>query len=316
MRYYSVKRRIYILLVLLLGFLSIKAQYAPSFSHYYEMEPSFNPAAAGKQPKLNIAAAYAFDMAGFEHHPRTMYAGADMPVSFLNTYHGLGLQFMNDQIGLFTHQTIGLQYSLKKRLWKGMLGLGVQVGLLNEGFDGSKVDVEDSGDPALATSDVDGNGVDIGVGFYYSNGPWYFGLSALHLNSPKIELGETSELQIDPTYYLTCGYNIKLRNPFLTIKPSMLVKYDGESWRGDVTCRLVYTTDKKAFYGGVTYSPTNSVTFLIGGKIRGVTLGYSYELYTSALEPGDGSHELCIGYQMDVNLGKKGKNKHKSVRIL
>jgi len=42
----------------------VKAQYDPSFSHYFDMETSFNPAAAGKQPKINVTAAYALDMAG------------------------------------------------------------------------------------------------------------------------------------------------------------------------------------------------------------------------------------------------------------
>lgn len=294
----------------------VKAQYDPSFSHYYDLEASFNPASVGKEQRLNVAAAYALDMAGFENNPQTMYASADMPVYFLRNRHGVGVQFMKDQIGLFTHQRLAVQYSLKKRLLKGMLGIGVQLGILNEGFDGTKVDVEDSGDPAFATTDVNGNGLDVGLGLYYVHGPWFVGTSVLHVNSPKIEMGETNELQVDPTYYLTGGYNIRLRNPFLTIKPSMLLKYDGATWRGDLTCRLVYATDKKTLYGGVACSPTNSVTFLIGGKIYGIMLGYGYELYTSALEPGNGSHELYIGYQTDINFVKKGRNKHKSVRIL
>ena len=69
-------------------------------------------------------------------------------------------------------------------------------------------------------------------------------------------------------------------------------------------------------YAGLTYSPTTSVTVLIGGRVHGVTLGYSYECYTSAISPGNGSHELFIGYQMDLNMTKKGKNLHKSVIIL
>lgn len=94
------------------------------------------------------------------------------------------------------------------------------------------------------------------------------------------------------------------------------MKYDGTVWRGDITCRLVYTHEKKMLYGGVSYSPTNSVTALLGGRIHGVVLGYSYEFYTSAISLGNGSHELFVGYQTDINLVKKGKNKHKSVRIL
>ena len=121
---------------------------------------------------------------------------------------------------------------------------------------------------------------------------------------------------MDATYYLTGGCNIKLRSPFLTIKPSFLVRTDGVAYRGDITTRLVYTHEKKMMYVGAGYSPTNSVTVLVGGNVHGIVMGYSYEMYTSAINPGNGSHELFIGYQMDLNLQKKGRNLHKSVRIL
>ncbi len=293
-----------------------QAQYDVSFSHYFDMEPSFNAASVGKQSKINVAVDYAMDMAGFKHNPQTMYAGGDMPLYFMKTYHGVGVQFMNDKLGLFTHQRLMLQYALKLKLFKGTLSAGVTAGLLSETFDGTKVDVEDSSDPALTSSKLDGNGLDLGVGLYYTHGQWYAGVSAQHLNSPTIHLGERNELNIDPTYYLTGGYNIRLRNPFLTIKPSFLVRTDGVAYRGDITGRLVYTNEKKMMYAGLSYSPTNSVTFLIGGNVHGVKLGYSYEMYTSAINPGNGSHELFVGYQIDINLTKKGRNLHKSVRIL
>lgn len=280
------------------------------------MEPSFNAAAVGKQSKLNITAAYAMDFVGFENNPQTMYAAADLPFYFLKGLHGAGLQFMNDKIGLFSHQRLTLQYAYKHKLFGGTISGGLSVGLLSESFDGTKLDAGEAGDPALPNTKVEGSGFDLGVGLYYMRGPWYVGVSAQHLNAPLVELGETNELQIDPTYYLTGGYNIKLRNPFLTIKPSALVRTDGVAWRADITGRLIYTNDKKMMYGGVGYSPTNSVTFMFGGMFHGVMLGYSYEFYTSAISPGNGSHELFIGYQMDLNLIKKGKNKHKSVRIL
>lgn len=100
------------------------------------------------------------------------------------------------------------------------------------------------------------------------------------------------------------------------MKPSALVKYDGVAWRGDVSCRLVYTHEKKMLYGGVSYSPTNSVTGLIGGSFHGVVLGYSYEFYTSAISPGNGSHELFVGYQTDINLVKKEETSTKRKNII
>lgn len=294
----------------------VKAQYDPSFSHYFDMETSFNPAAAGKQPKINVTAAYALDMAGFEHNPQTAYAAADMPFYALKNYHGVGLQFMNDKLGLFVHTRLAAQYAYKFRLFGGQMSAGLQAGLISEKFDGSRADLGDSSDPAFSSSQLSGNVVDLGAGIYYTLKEFYAGLSVQHVTAPLVSLGETKELQIDRTYYLSGGYNIKLRNPFLTIKPSMLVKTDWVGWRADVTGRLVYTHDDKLLYGGLSYSPTNSVTMLLGGSFHGIVLGYSYEFYTSGLNPGNGSHELFVGYQHDINLVKKGKNKHKSVRIL
>ena len=88
------------------------------------------------------------------------------------------------------------------------------------------------------------------------------------------------------------------------------------SWRGDVTGRLTYKHDEKMMYLGVTYSPKTSVTALIGGQFHGIVVGYSYEFYTSGISAINGSHELFIGYQQDITLVKKGRNRHQSVRIL
>ena len=305
-----------ILLALLLISIEMRGQYDASFAHYWAMETSFNPAAVGKQSKINVTGAYNISMAGFENNPQTMYAAADMPFYFLKSYHGAGVQFMNDQLGLFKHQKLAVQYAPKFKLFGGVASIGLQLGMLSESFDGSDLDLEDSSDPAFTTSEVNGNSVDIGVGIYYTHGQWYAGLSAQHVTAPLISLGETNEWQIDRTYYLTGGYNITLRNPFLSIKPSVLVRTDMTAWRADITGRLVYAHDEKLLYGGATYSPSTSFTLMVGGSFHGFVLGYSYEVYTTAISMANGSHELFFGYQHDISLVKKGKNKHKSVRIL
>ena len=309
-------KRVIIVGLLLLSALATNAQYDVSFGHYWAMEPSFNPAAVGKDAKLNFTGAYAIQLAGFEHNPNTMYAAADMPFYALRSYHGVGIQFINDAIGLFSHKRIGLQYAYQPELFGGRLGLGVNLSMLNEKFDGSKLDIDDTKDPLFTTSPVNGSGFDVGLGLYYCRADWYAGFSIMHLNSPHVELGDKNELDISATYYLTGGYNIQLNHPFLSVQTSVLGRTDGVAYRADVSGRLVYSHEKRYLYGGLSYSPTNSVTVQLGGIIRGVRLGYSYEIYTSSISFGNGSHELFIGYQTDINLHKKGRNLHKSVRIL
>ena len=311
-------RHFSLLVVLLLATVQgARAQYDASFSHYWAMEPSYNPAAAGKESKLNVAAAYNMTLVGFTHNPKTIYAAADMPFYLVGAYHGVGLQLLNDQIGLFKHQKLALQYAYKHKLLGGVISVGIQAGILSENFDGSGVDTEEDGDPAFAKAEVTGTGFDLGAGLYYTHRRgWYVGLSSQHLTAPTVELGETNELSVSRTYYFTGGYNIKLRNPFLTIHTSVLGRTDGVAYRGDITARLRYSHEKRVMYAGVSYSPTNSVSLLLGGVVQGISIGYCYEAYTSAINIGNGSHELLIGYQTDINLFKKGRNKHQSVRIL
>ena len=112
------------------------------------------------------------------------------------------------------------------------------------------------------------------------------------------------------------GCNIKLKNSLLSVQPSFLVQSDLDEWREDVQCKLAYENGDKKFYGGVGYSLDTSVTFLLGGVFHGIGLGYSYQLYTGGVGLINGSHEVVLGYRTDLDLFKKGRNKHKSVRWL
>lgn len=100
------------------------------------------------------------------------------------------------------------------------------------------------------------------------------------------------------------------------MQPSLFVQSDLQSWREDVQCKLTYEYEKRKFYCGVGYSPNTSVTALIGGYFHGIKLGYSYQMYTGGVGLENGSHEIVLSYQTDLDLFKKGRNRHKSVRFL
>ncbi|MBO7052660.1 MAG: PorP/SprF family type IX secretion system membrane protein [Prevotella sp.] len=293
------------------------AQYDAYFSHYFDMQTAYNPAAAGKESKINVTGAYAMALSGFENAPTTAYISGDMPFYFINNVHGVGLQLWSDKTGLHTRQTIDAQYALRKQLGGGWLSVGVQAGLLNMKFEGSKVDVIDTDDPVFKTkSDVDGNALDLGVGLLYQRANWYVGVSGQHVTSPQVKLGEVYKYDVAATWYLHGGVDFQLRHPLFKVSTSAIVRTDGVTYRGDVTGRLIYTYDNRMFYGGVTYSPTNSVTALLGANFHGVVVGYSYEFYTNGIDLKNGTHELFVGYQTDIELTKKGKNRHQTTRTL
>ena len=304
-------------LLVWLPLVAVRAQWDVQFSDYTALRSFYNPAVSGTDGLLNVNAAYSMQMVGYDGAPGTMYVGADVPVYFLSPRHGVGLSFLNDQIGMFSTTKISLQYAYNVKLGKkGRLAVGVQGGLLEEKIDPSGVELEDNSDPAFPSSSQNGNKVDLGAGLYYYHPRVWLGLSGQHLLAPTILIGETNEVSISRMYYLMGGCNIKIKNSFLSVQPSFLVQTDLDTWREDVQCRLAYEYEGKKFYGGVGYSPNTSVTFLVGGVFHGVSLGYNYQMYTSGIGMINGSHELVLGYQTDLDLFKKGRNRHKSVRWL
>ena len=52
------------------------------------------------------------------------------------------------------------------------------------------------------------------------------------------------------------------------------------------------------------------------GKVIGNGINLAYPEHPHAQHIYNGTHEIHIGYQMELNLTKKGKNKHQSVRWL
>lgn len=304
-----------LLLLCLLG-PGIRAQQAPAFAHYWDLLPQFNPGAVGNSDQLSIVAAYQTHATGFEDAGGTMYAGADMPFVLGRTRHGVGLSFQKDDIGLFAHQRFSLQYAYHQKLFGGLLGIGVEVDMLNEKVDGSKADLGDANDPAFPSSEMSGSKFDVSVGLYYRRGPLEAGISAQHLTAPTVLLGETNEIEVKSLYNFVASYNIKTKNPLFNIVPSAMLRYDGTDFRADVTARLLYHKEKKRLYGGLSYSPMHSVTAFVGGRFHGVDISYSYEANTEGIGMESGQHEVTIGYSLDLNLAKRGKNLHRSVRYL
>ena len=309
-------RKIILTLFAMFAAVIARAQFDTHFTHYWALQGYYNPAVAGLSGRLNMYGTYAMQMAGYTNAPTTMLIGADMALPTEKKNQAVSANIYNESIGLFTNQRLFAGYAYHFDLWEGRMGMGISAGSLEQKFDGSKVDAEESNDAAFPTSEVDGMGLDLTAGVHYTHRLFYAGFSAMHLTAPTIELGETNEIDIDRTYYFSGGGNIQLKNPLLSIQPSLQLMTDLQAWRADFTVRGTYTYDEKRYYAGLTYSPMTSVAVLLGGEINSVSFGYAYEIFTSGVGLIYGSHDLYVGYVMDVDLFKKGRNKHKSIRIL
>lgn len=314
------RRPLLFTIVLLLTCVSLtQAQYDVRLSQYFQAKPYYNPASVGATEDLNILALARMEWVGIDGAPLSFFAMADMPLTLGKTQHGVGVVLLTESIGLFQNTHVGLQYAYKQKLFGGTISGGFQIGLVNQSFDGSKVEMVESEyhqqtDEAIPTSQVSGMGFDMNFGLFYTHKKFYAGIGMAHLIEPELQLGENAYSYIGRTYNFMGGYNIQLPNPLFELQPSVFLLTDLQSFHTDITARLEYN---KMFNGGVSYRVNESVGILFGVKIGRFQAGYAYDFPITALgQATSGSHELCVRYSLKLKKTKTGKNRHKSVRIL
>lgn len=294
----------------------VSAQQDALYQQYWKVETQWCPAAVGRTPQLAVNAALQSHAMGFEDAGMTMFAGADMAFQLGKTRHGVGAFFYNDQFGLFNQMSFTAQYAYHFKMAGGVFSLGLEADLLSDEIKGSKADLEDGGDPAFPTTDLTGTGFDAAIGLYYQRKALGLGLSVKNALAPTVLIGETNKFKRKRLYNLSSEYNIKLKSPLYSVTPSVMFRTDLAEYRADLTCRVQYEYEKRRMYGGVNYAPMHSVALFFGGTLHGMDICYSYEANTEGIGMLSGQHEVTIAYRMDLDLGKKGRNLHKSVRWL
>ncbi len=303
------------------------AQTDTQLSQYWTMPTYYNPAATGNIDFIHIRSGARLQWVGIPNAPQSFLVGADMPVKVLKKRIGVGLMVQQESLGLFSNLNIGAQISYKINLLGGQLGIGVQIGLLNQTFKGTEVyipegdDYHQTADDAIPTSDLTGMAFDMNVGVYYTHKWFWAGLSSTHIMQPTISLNTSEgssenmyESQAGRMYYFMGGSNIPIKNTLFEIQPSFLLRSDFSIWQPEITARVRYN---KFLSGGIAYRYDNAVGLQLAAEFKNFFVGYSYEYPLSAIsKASSGSHEVMVGYNVKLNMSGKNKNKHKSIRIM
>ena len=301
--------------------LLIWSQQEVGFSQYFTAMGYYNPAYAGTSGDMNVLTQSRLQWFGaVKNAPTSAFVAADMPWTFRTMQQGIGVVASYDKASsLYQRTNIAAQYAYKKKVGKGILSAGLQVGLISETFRGDSVRLNENegDDPIISRTAVDGKTVDFAFGLYYSTINYYIGISSAHLLAPKINLDENMEMKVERIYNLTAGYNILTKNPLFELQPSLFVQTNLQMAVGDVTARVIYN---KMYNGGFgvrinDMAGLNAVILYLGADIKRIRLGYAYDFPTSVISK-IGSHELMLSYRIELEKPKGKRNRHKSVRIL
>ncbi len=319
--------RTFVFCILLLPLLLVRvhAQFDAQLSQYMFRPTGFNPAAVGESGMLDVSGQHRLQWIGMPNGGSTTVFNIHSPIKIANFRQGIGVCFINDQVGQFVNQTFHLQYAMKFKIGKGSLSIGPDVGFVSIGIRGDSLrgphvqigDYHDIGsDPAIPQGYLDGMGLDLGVGGWLTYDDFYLGASYSHANKPVIEWSETHDFRPASTLYFTSGYSFVSYNEKYKFKPSLLLKTDFIMTHLDLSTIVLFNDQ---YWGGLSYRWNEAVVFLAGLHVgAGFSIGYSFDLPTSQLIRASwGSHEIMLSYMLDIKTKDSSKRKtYKSVRIL
>lgn len=306
-----------ILIVIFFCFaLALKAQQDPQFSQNMFNILAVNPAYAGSEKSIVISAINRRQWVGFDRAPVTSLVNASMPIQIGRKFHGFGLSIARDELGFEKNTNVKFSYSYQKKLNKGLLHLGLSIGLQNNSLKGEWF-VPDGDEFSSAQEDL-GSGVidagkmvfDPGLGIFYQNSCFYAGLSVTHITKPDLSYSETVKMYLARHYYATAGYQFELSENW-EILPSFFFKTDAVISQVDANCLLRYN---KKLWAGVSYRINDAIVSMLGVRFsNGIQIGYAYDISTSKIAKA--SHEFLLMYKFKAKLEDRNQ-RYKSVRFL
>jgi type IX secretion system PorP/SprF family membrane protein len=285
------------------------AQQDPQLSMNMFNRMAVNAGYAGTTGSICATAIGRNQWMGFEGNPSTFVLNLDAPINALKG--GLGLSIMSDQIGVEKSVQAKLAYSYHYKLADGILGGGLDIGIINKTLGGGLNPLQ-TGDQSIPSSELSATAFDVGIGAYYTSQKFYAGISANHLPQSTFDMGSVQYKSRMHLYFMG-GYNLQLANPDLMVVPSIFVK-NAASTQLDLNCNVHY---KSRYFGGLSYRMQDAVVVMLGGNVwKDLKLGLAYDVNTSKLNPyNNGTLEFMLNYCFKIKI-EKPRQVYRNVRYL
>lgn len=300
------KKILYTALIASLAFLDANAQQDPHYTQYMYNMSVVNPAYAGSKESLSGGLLYRKQWVEIEDAPSTGTLFVHSPVG-KNV--GLGISFINDQIGPVEENNVYADFSYTLNLGgEHKLAFGVKGGATfqNIGLLDINPTLPNQGDEAFS-SNANNTFLNVGAGFFYYTNKYYIALSVPNmLKSDHLEVRRgAQEVKFGSEalhYFLTGGYVFNL-SPNTELKPSAMLKSAVNaplSVDGSLNVRFF-----QKFEIGATYRLEDSFGGMINYAITpGLRVGYAYDHIISDLNvTTPSSHEFMLLF--DLNFSKK-----------
>jgi type IX secretion system PorP/SprF family membrane protein len=271
------------------------SQQSALYSQYMFNGLLLNPAYAGSQESMSIAALFRKQWIALDRNPSTQTLAAHSPLN--NKKVALGLLFVNDNIGVAQQTSADFMYAYRISFSETRkLSFGLQAGFARVSAQYNNLLVKDPNDPSFSSEASAFSRLYFGTGLYYSSKKFYAGLSAPRAS--RVTLGQpfsTSENRQSRNYFFTTGYVLTL-SPSFKFKPSLLVKSTAEwATQVDLNGTLLY---EDVCWIGVSYRAFSALSFMAKVQLTNqLSAGYAYDKPLGDLNAVTGAgHEVMLTY--------------------
>ena len=283
-------------LVFISVFLVSNAQQDYQITHYMFDNVSFNPGYAGMNNNICGTILGRQQWAGFEGSPTTGILNVHAPVEMVRG--GIGLTYVNDQLGFEKNNIARLNYSYHLSIGAGQLGIGASLGILQKSIEATWQ--TPSGNPwqqdqSISAEQMSGVVPDFNLGVFYKTNELYLGISTTHIGGLQMN---NLNVQNVHHYWITAGYNYDIM-PDIKLRPSLLIKSDASSTIMDINVNALY---QNKFWGGITWRVGDELAPMLGyqhslGDGSSLRIGYAYGVTTSEIATySSGSHDIMLNY--------------------
>lgn len=294
--------------------ISLQAQQDAQFSQYIFNGIYINPAYAGYRQELNAHTFYRSQWVGVPGAPQTMSVAVDGSLD--DSRVGLALQMAYDKIGAQSLMSVYGNYAYRIPLDEQdrRLALGIGVGLVQLGLEGSRMDPNNPNDPYLNGGTQTTTLFDARLGIYYSTANFFAGFAADHITAQYLDKHKPATMTVAtprPHFYATTGALFDMGDD-IYLKPSLLLKDDiGGPTSLDLNAFVLLN---KMLWVGVSYrtaitlynKPNLQNDLTKASAVIGMLevyatpqlrIGYAYDYALNRYRTyNNGTHEISLGY--------------------
>lgn len=238
-----------------------------------------------------------YQWTGLDGAPKTYFASGKY--FFMGAHSQVGLSFLSDEIGYQYTRNPKLSFAFMIPVADdSYINLGVGGGLVNRGYDASKIKEVNTLNTAESYEIPKGTAPDAEVGLELLLQNFELGFSANHL------LNGTDDVPLHRLYSGYANYYFQT-SEWWRLAPSYFVYNYQDRWKHQLSLYFYYVFDYQwnpsdLFYVGATYRFEYEGSIMVGvNPFEWLSIFYSYDYFFGNLRHGSyGSHEVGLEFRI------------------